>query len=162
MDVSIICTDASWAAASASMMLPQNASPPPTNEAVVAGGVRTKHVGHITPRCSRAQDPEDATEDTTVIHPRNAKRLVLQHGFDGNPFMIGEFIAHDSSPQFGSLNHSDLVCRNAWRQAPVGRLRAEADFSSPTIPIEIVDPMQKSLNQSLPAIVRRHFTRLCP
>src|SRR5882724_5024634 len=111
-----------------------NASPPPTNEAVVAGGVRTKHVGQITPRCSRAQDPEDAIEDTTVVHPRNATRLVRQHGLDGNPFMIGEFVAHDSSPQFGSLNHSDLVRRNASRQSPVGRLRAEADISPPTIP----------------------------
>ena len=116
-----------------------DASPPPPNESVVAGGVRTKHVGQITPRCSRAQDPEDAIEDTTVVHPRNATRLVRQHGFDGNPFMIGEFVAHDSSPQFGSLNHSDLVRRNASRQAPVGRLRAEADISPPTIPVETVE-----------------------
>src|SRR6185437_869607 len=109
-----------------------NASPPPANEAVVAAGVRTKHVGQSTPRGSGAQDPKDAIEDTTVVHPRNATRLVRQHGLDGNPFMIGEFIAHDSSPQFGSLNHSDLVRRNASRQAPVGRLPAEADISPPT------------------------------
>jgi hypothetical protein len=75
-------------------------SPPPTDEAVVACGVRTKHLGKITPRRSGAQDPEDAIENTTVVHPRNATRLVGQHGLDGNPFMIGEFIAHDSSPSF--------------------------------------------------------------
>lgn len=44
-------------------------SPPPTDEAVVACGGRTKYLGQITPRCSRAQDSEDAIEDTTVIKP---------------------------------------------------------------------------------------------
>ena len=44
-------------------------------------------------------------KDTSVVHPRNATRLVRQHRPDGNPFTIGEFVAHDSSPQFGSLNH---------------------------------------------------------
>ena len=63
-------------------------SPPPTDEAVVACGVRTKHLGRITPRCSRAQDPEDAIEDTTVVNPRNATRLVRQHGLDGKYFRL--------------------------------------------------------------------------
>jgi hypothetical protein len=40
-------------------------SPPPTDEAVVACGVRTKHLGKLTPRRTGAQDPEDAIEDTT-------------------------------------------------------------------------------------------------
>jgi hypothetical protein len=75
-------------------------SSPPTDEAVVACGVRTKRLGQITPWCSGSQDPEDAIEDTTVVYPRNATRLVRQHGLDGNPFMIGEFVAHDSSSQF--------------------------------------------------------------
>ena len=35
-------------------------SPPPTDEAVVARGVRTKHLGKITPGRAGAQDPEDA------------------------------------------------------------------------------------------------------
>jgi len=50
--------------------------PPPTDEAVVACGVRTKHLGEVMPRRSGAQDPEDAIEDTTVVHPRNTTRLV--------------------------------------------------------------------------------------
>ena len=58
-------------------------SPPPTDEAVVACGIRTKQLGQITPRCSRAQDPEDAIEDTMVANPRNPTRLVRQHGLDG-------------------------------------------------------------------------------
>ena len=53
--------------------------------------------------------------------------------------MIGEFVAHYSSPQFGSLNHSDLVRCNASRQTRVGRLRAEADIRPPTIPVEAVE-----------------------
>jgi len=65
--------------------------------------VRTKHLGQITPRCSRAQDPEDAIEDTTVVNPRNSTRLVRQHGLDGNPFIIGEFVALRCS-RFASLN----------------------------------------------------------
>src|SRR5262245_548662 len=80
-----------------------NTSPPPADEAVVACGVRTKRLGQITPGCSGAQDPEDAIEDTAVVHPRNATRLVRQHRLDGSPFIIGEFVAHDSSPQFGSF-----------------------------------------------------------
>ena len=116
-----------------------DASPPPTEDAIVACGIRTKHLRKITPWRSGAQDPEDAIEDTTVVHPRNATRLVRQHRLDGNPFKIGEFIAHNSSPQFGSLNHRGLARRNASGEAPVGRLRVEADISQPTIFAETVE-----------------------
>lgn len=104
-------------------------SPPPTNEAVVAGGVRTKHIGQITPRCSRAQDPEDAIEDMTVVHPRNAARHVRQHRLDGNPFMIGEFIAM-------------IRASSSRRSGPTATFRAgrrldaygvEADITPPTM-----------------------------
>src|SRR5258708_12755559 len=83
-------------------------SPPPPNEAVVACGVQTKRLGQVTPRRSGAQDPKDAIEDTTVVHPRNATRLVRQHRLDSNPFIIGDFVAHDLSPRFGALNPGDL------------------------------------------------------
>ena len=43
---------------------------------------------------------------TTVIDLRHAARLVRQEGLDGGPFIIGEFVAHDSRLQFGSLNHA--------------------------------------------------------
>jgi len=76
-------------------------SSPPADEAVVAPGVWTKRFRQITPRCSGSQDPEDAIEDTTIVYPRNAPRFVRQHRLDGNPFMIGEFVAHVSSPSFG-------------------------------------------------------------
>src|SRR5215831_20118839 len=74
-------------------------SPPPADEAVVASGVRAKRLRQITPRCSGSQDPEDAVEDTTVVYPRNATRLVGQHRPYGSPFIVGEFVAHDSSPR---------------------------------------------------------------
>ena len=82
-----------------------DASPSPANEAVVAGGVRTEVIGQVAPWCSRSQDPEDAIEDTPVVHPWHAARLVRQHRLDGRPFMVGEFVAHDSSPRFRGLNH---------------------------------------------------------
>ncbi len=40
------------------------------------------------------------------IHARNAARLVRQEWLDGCPFIVGEFVAHDSRLQFGSLNHA--------------------------------------------------------
>jgi hypothetical protein len=114
-------------------------SPPPADEAVVARGVWTKRLGQITPWCSGSQDLEDAIEDTTVVYPRNAARLVRQHRLDGNPFIIGEFVAHDSSPQFGSLNHRGPAERNAADLAPVRRLWVEADINQPKPTAESVE-----------------------
>src|SRR5262249_48193558 len=85
----------------------------PANEAVVASGVGTEVVCQITPWCTGSQDPENAVENTTIVHPRNATRLVRQHRLDCSPFMVGEFVAHDSKPQFGSLNHKPLANLNA-------------------------------------------------
>lgn len=79
---------------------PDTSSPPP-NEAVVARGVWTKRLWQITPGRSGSQDPKNAIEDTAVIYPRNTSRLVRQHRLDDNPFIIGEFVAHESSPSLG-------------------------------------------------------------
>src|SRR6516164_285401 len=70
---------------------PDAGLPPPT-EAVVASGVRTKRLGQITPGSPESQDPENAVEDTSVVHPRNAARLVRQHWLDCGPFIIREFV----------------------------------------------------------------------
>jgi hypothetical protein len=72
--------------------------PPPANEAVVPSGVGTECSRHIAPWCSGSQDPENAIETTTVVHPRNSTRLVGQHRLDRGPFIVGEFIAYDSKP----------------------------------------------------------------
>ncbi len=111
-------------------------SPPPPNEAVVACGVQTKRLGQVTPRRSGAQDPKDAIEDTTVVHPRNATRLVRQHRLDSNPFIIGEFVAHDLSPRFGSLNHGDLAGRNALGPAPAYGQKRTSPVDSPAESVE--------------------------
>jgi hypothetical protein len=70
--------------------------PSPTNEAVVACGVGTECIRQIAPGRSRSQDPENAVENTAVIHSRDATRLVRQHGLDDGPLVIVEFVAHDS------------------------------------------------------------------
>jgi hypothetical protein len=62
-------------------------------------------------------------------YPRNATRLVGQHQLDGKPFIIGEFIAHDSSPQFGSLNDK----RPARRKASA--FPGIADHNQPATPL---------------------------
>jgi len=121
-------------------------SPPPADEPVVASGVWAKRHRQITPRCSRSQDPEDAIEDTSVVHPRNATWLVRQHRPYGSPFIVGEFVAHDPSPQSGSLNHRGLTHRKELLARPwFGVFGAGADINLPTILNETVenDPKQR-------------------
>lgn len=130
---------------------PDTSSPPP-DKSVVACGVRTKRLGQITPGCSGAQDPKNAIEDTAVVHPRNASRLVRQHRLDGSPFIIGEFVAHVSSPQFGNLNHGGLAerKRSPWAsQLRVRRLQAEADINPPTTSAESVEMTQRGRDKAV-------------
>ena len=93
------------------------ARPTPPNEAIVAGRVRTKVAREITPWRARSQDPEDAIEDAAVIHSWHAARFIGQHRLDGNPFVVGEFVAHDSAPSVRGLNHGSAVRLNS---APTG------------------------------------------
>src|SRR5215475_8880466 len=74
---------------------------PPANEAIVTSGVRAEVVRQVAPWRPRSQDPEDAIEDTTVIHAWHAARLVRQHRLDGSPLIVSEFVAHDSALQSG-------------------------------------------------------------
>ena len=53
--------------------------PPSANEAIVANGVGAKGTRQIAPRRPVAQNPENTVEDTPVIDPRDAARLVGQH-----------------------------------------------------------------------------------
>jgi hypothetical protein len=63
--------------------------------------------------------------------------------------MISEFVAHDSSHQFGSLNHRGLANRNTSGSAPVRRLRAEADINLPKIPAETVENYPERTSRSV-------------
>src|SRR5262245_45309541 len=114
--------------------------PPPTNEAVVAGCVWAEVIGNVAPRCSGSQHPGDAIEDTPVVYPWHAARLVRQHRPDGCPFAVGEFVAHDSSPRFGGLNHDPRAGLNGpsihrhlrprrrfWCKPDINRLTKPAD-----------------------------------
>src|SRR5258706_1338158 len=49
----------------------------------------------IAPRCEGPQHPKDAVWDTAIVYTRDAARFTRQHWFDGSPFMVSEFIAHD-------------------------------------------------------------------
>jgi hypothetical protein len=55
-------------------------SPSPTNEAVIAGGVGTERIRQIAPGRSRSQDPENAVENTAVVHPRMPRGLLGRMG----------------------------------------------------------------------------------
>jgi len=98
IDVSIIFTAAIMGVGQCAHELGPRARPSPTNEAIVAGGVRTEVVRQIAPWRPRPQNQEDAIEDATVIHSWHAPRLVRQQGLDGRPLIVGKFVAHDSSP----------------------------------------------------------------
>ena len=68
----------------------------PRHQPVASGrSGRPKRLGQITAGCSGEQDPQNAIEDTAVVYPRNATRLVREHRLDGKPFMVGEFVAHE-------------------------------------------------------------------
>src|ERR1043166_1062038 len=80
-----------------------DASPSPTDEAIIASGIWAELLRQVAPWRPRSQDPEDAIKDATVIHTRHAARLVWQHRFNGSPFLVGEFVAHDSGPPIRRL-----------------------------------------------------------
>src|SRR5262245_8466022 len=98
MDVSIICTAASWALGECAHNHRPDTRASPADETIVAGRIRTEVVRQVTPGRPGSQDPEDAIEDAPVIHSCHAARLVGQHRLDGTPFVVGEFVAHDSVP----------------------------------------------------------------
>jgi hypothetical protein len=65
----------------------------------------------------------------TVVHPRHTTRLVREHRFDGGPFIVGEFVAHDDSRlRFGSWNHVPGDAINPQR--PIKGRFQSPDFTS--------------------------------
>ena len=67
-------------------------------------------------------------------------------GLMGSPFIVGEFVAHDSSPQSGSLNHRGLTHRKELLARPwFGVFGAGVDINLPSILNETVenDPKQR-------------------
>jgi len=76
-------------------------------------------IRQIAPRCPGSQDPEDAVEDTSVVYPRNATRLIRQYGSE-NLAKVG----------FSSFSAAASVCRT-------GHIRvksADLDFAATSAP----------------------------
>jgi hypothetical protein len=93
---------------------------------VVAAGWLASTAWKVAPWRPRSQDPEDALEDTTVIHPRHAARRVRQHRLDGSPFVVIECVAHDSAPSVRGLNHGLVAGLNTPLPSPFGRYAPES------------------------------------
>ena len=53
--------------------------------------------------------------DRPLLFTRHAARLARQKRLDGGPFIIGEFVAHNSRLRFGSLNHAPSDAINPQR-----------------------------------------------
>ncbi len=92
---------------------------------------------------SRQGAPEGKTQKdalrTRRSFTRGTPRGFRQHGLDGSPFIIRELVAHDSSPQFGSLNHGGLVRCNASGRPQLDTYGIEVEISPPTISAETVE-----------------------
>ena len=58
-------------------------------------------IRQITPRCPGSQDPEDAVEDTSVVYRATPRGLFGSIGLMASHFIVGEFVAHDSTPRLG-------------------------------------------------------------
>src|SRR5262249_14263537 len=60
-----------------------DASPAPTDEAIVTSSIGTESLRQITPRCAGSQDPKDTIQHTAVVHTWDTAWLVRQHRLDG-------------------------------------------------------------------------------
>jgi hypothetical protein len=81
---------------------------PPADEPVVAGGRWAKAFRDFRPGRTRAEAPENAVQDTTIVNPRPAARLVGQQWLDDQPFLVRQFVSpprHAPSIYEGRLNH---------------------------------------------------------
>ena len=70
----------------------------PAVEAIVGRRVRPVSLGHIAPRRTRAQHPEDAVEHAPAFLRLDAAPLCRQQRFDDAPLEVREIVAHDPGP----------------------------------------------------------------
>jgi hypothetical protein len=105
------------------------------NEQPKHGNLRASVRQFLGKKCEESQDPEDVIEAATVVHPRNATRLVGQHRPYGIPFTIGDLIATTLS--LGVLNDRRPRNRNAFSPGPVSAiLGAKRTSISPLSPVD--------------------------
>src|SRR5258706_16262070 len=67
---------------------------PPTNEPIVAGGTRTVNFRKISPWRTRAQHPEYAIENASIIDAWHAARFSWEHRGNDAPLFLGKLISH--------------------------------------------------------------------
>ena len=102
-----------------------NACVTPKHEAIVAGGVGASSRVD-TPWRSRPQDPENAVQDTPVIHTRDASRHARKDWRYQPLFGVGEgmSLVQDSLSELESRWHAklqSLLCPQALRLGPLDR-----------------------------------------
>ena len=117
-----------------------DAGPSPANEPIVASGPGSVDFRKVTPRRARPQHPEDALEDTPVVHAGNAAWFVRER-FDDAPFAVAGFLAHDSILHFGSLNHAQDQGINGQTACPL--LEGEPTYGRHR-EIDAIDPKATS------------------
>lgn len=71
----------------------------PSHEPVVAGGMGTIAIRHISPGRTGVEAPENAVEDLAVVNPFYATHLVGEMRSDDLPFKIAQFIPTHQSLQ---------------------------------------------------------------
>src|SRR5271170_6064807 len=68
-------------------------------------------------------DPVRVVSSISKQHrPWHAARLVRKERSDGSPHKVREFISHDSTLRFGSLNHAYIGVRNVDFRSEMGRI----------------------------------------
>jgi hypothetical protein len=70
-----------------------DASPPPTDEAIVAGRVGAIPIWQITPWRTGSQNPQDTIYDPPVVDTGNTAWLARQDRPNGIPFSVGEGVS---------------------------------------------------------------------
>ena len=86
-----------------------------------------QHRGEVGMRIVR-QHPDRAAGNVPGNHGGGIAAAAGQHRLDGNPFVVGQFVAHDSAPSVRGLNHGSAVRLNgAATDGDLVAIRPEAD-----------------------------------
>lgn len=80
-----------------------NAGFAPPIEAVVGGRIGAVSLGHIAPRRTGTQNPEDAIEDLSIVLWLRSAPIHRQQRLYDAPLEVGQIVAHDPSSNVGTL-----------------------------------------------------------
>ena len=69
----------------------------PAIEAVVGRRAGSVSLGHVAPRRTSAQHPEDAVENLAIVLRFHTPSFLRQHRLDDAPLEVCEIVAHDPS-----------------------------------------------------------------